>query len=124
MFKSMKSRMVGVAIIPLAVALYFMANSVYTKWGTLQEMSRVATLTDLAGHITAYVHETQKERGLTAGFMGSKGTSKFLSKCTKNLLTQKIRMVKKMLWLHGQSNRKLKKRYCLKTKRNKIWLLG
>ena len=78
MFKSMECRIVGVAMFPLLVALYFMGSSVYTKWGTLQEMSGVATLTDLAGHVCAYVHETQKERGATGMFMGSGGT-KFVS---------------------------------------------
>ena len=53
MFKSMECRIVGVAMFPLLVALYFMGSSVYTKWGTLQEMSGVTTLTDLAGHGSA-----------------------------------------------------------------------
>ncbi len=78
MFKTMKSRIVTLAILPLAVALYFMGSLVFTAYAEEKEMNRIATLAQLAEHISTLVHETQKERGLTAGFYGS-GGKKFVS---------------------------------------------
>lgn len=39
------------------------------------ELGRVSTLAKLGATISNLVHETQKERGLTAGYLGSSGTS-------------------------------------------------
>ncbi|MEM1212644.1 MAG: methyl-accepting chemotaxis protein [Planctomycetota bacterium] len=43
------------------------------EWGASVEMQRVSSLAELAVHVSALVHETQKERGRTAGFLGSAG---------------------------------------------------
>ena len=39
------------------------------------EMKKVQRLTELAVKISAFLHESQKERGRTAGFLGSQGKS-------------------------------------------------
>ncbi len=70
----MKSRILILALLPLVVALYFMGSLVVTKSAAAREMDRIEILGQLAEHISALVHETQKERGLTAGFYGSGGT--------------------------------------------------
>ena len=74
MFRTMRSRILILAILPLVVALGFMGNAVFIRYAQHQEMTRIGTLAQLAEHISALVHEMQKERGLTAGFFGSGGT--------------------------------------------------
>ncbi len=74
MFKTVKSRILILAILPLVVALCFMGNLVVTRYAEHGEMARIETLTLFAEHISALVHEMQTERGLTAGFYGSGGT--------------------------------------------------
>ena len=73
MFKSIGFRIALVGILPLSLALYFMAGNVITKRSAYHKMDGLVTLTELASQLSAYIHETQKERGITALFMGSKG---------------------------------------------------
>ncbi len=82
MFKTIRFRIALVGMLPLLLALYFMLGNVVTKYSVYQQMDDLATLTELASHISAYVHEAQKERGTTAVFMGSGGT-KFVSELSQ-----------------------------------------
>lgn len=52
------------------VSLFFMATDKVKIW---QEMNRLQVLSELAVKISALVHETQKERGATAVYIGSGG---------------------------------------------------
>lgn len=45
------------------------------KYDAAQELERVEALATLAPRVSALVHELQKERGQSAGFIGSKGAS-------------------------------------------------
>ncbi len=72
-FQSMKFKMIVLGGIPLALAIVFIINSISTRYRIVNEMERMLVLSQLAGKMGALVHETQKERGATAVFMGSDG---------------------------------------------------
>lgn len=73
-----RSKLALMMFFPLAGLLYFSANGVLEKYGVSNDMHDLEILSQLAVRISAVVHETQKERGRTAGYLGSKGT-KFVS---------------------------------------------
>ncbi|MBF0320893.1 MAG: nitrate- and nitrite sensing domain-containing protein [Nitrospirae bacterium] len=72
----LKTKLVLLLILPLAGFLYFSITGIADRYVALKEMKSLHTLAALATNISALVHEAQKERGMTAGFIGSKG-SKF-----------------------------------------------
>ena len=74
MFQSIRFRIALLGVLPLLLALYFMLGNVVTKYHEFQQMNQLRTLTELASHISAYAHETQKERGATGISMGGGGT--------------------------------------------------
>ncbi len=78
MYKTIRFRIALLGILPLGLALYFMIGSLTDRYSESRQMKKLQQATQLASEVSAYVHETQKERGLTAGFMGSDGT-KFAS---------------------------------------------
>ncbi|MEO0514051.1 MAG: methyl-accepting chemotaxis protein [Planctomycetota bacterium] len=71
---SIKLKLTLLAAIPLLVIAAMGLNSTLANHQTAREMKDIQRLADLAVHVSAMVHETQKERGRTAGFLGSKGT--------------------------------------------------
>ncbi|MCP4405035.1 MAG: hypothetical protein GY801_48005, partial [bacterium] len=82
MFKSIRFKMMLLGGLPLLVALTFMLSSIRGNFRTVGEMDRLLSLSQFAVKISALVHETQKERGVTAGFMGSDGTT-FVTELTE-----------------------------------------
>jgi methyl-accepting chemotaxis protein len=72
---SIKMKLLLLALLPLLGLLYFAVSSVQEKWDVAAEIDRIETLSSFAVKASALVHETQKERGATAGFLGSKGAS-------------------------------------------------
>jgi len=84
MMRILKNTKIGVKIslalaLPVLGLLFFSGYTAVGKFQTAQEMGRVLALADLAPTISALVHEMQKERGASAGFIGSKG-NKFTKK--------------------------------------------
>ncbi|GAA3920680.1 methyl-accepting chemotaxis protein [Litoribacillus peritrichatus] len=72
---SLKSKL-GLVVIPLILSI--IAYSGFNLVGFAQDktgMERISTLVALTVSASDLVHELQKERGATAGFLGSKGTS-------------------------------------------------
>ena len=87
---SIKAKLAVLIIIPVfvltIVALYSIHKD-YTKVTSFKNLQKVVTLST---KISALVHETQKERGLTAGYIGSNGT-KFKSNLqAQRKLTNKV----------------------------------
>lgn len=75
---SLKSLTVGARIalalsVPAIAALIASALVVLDRWQTAREMGEVAHLADYAPEIGLVVHDLQRERGASAGFIGSKG---------------------------------------------------
>ncbi len=84
-----KNKLLLLVSFPLAGLLYFSGLSVYRSYDTGQNVKNANLLVGLSVKISALIHETQKERGMTAGFLGSSGT-KFKDKLpTQRELTNK-----------------------------------
>ena len=57
-------------IVSVVIAIGYIAYTGYTKD---QRLKKIEKLVELSTKMSALVHETQKERGASAGFLGSKG---------------------------------------------------
>ncbi len=75
---SIRMKILIMLIAPIAGLLYFSVSSVIEKDTVVSELESIQSLAQLAVKASALVHETEKERGATAIFLGSKG-SKFVS---------------------------------------------
>lgn len=74
---------IGVALaVPLLGLLVLAAIAVGGQWRISGEMDRLDALARLAPEISAMVHELQKERGASAGFIGKRGQGAFAEKLT------------------------------------------
>ena len=68
-----KSRLFIMMMIPLIAVFYYASTNVYENFTIKQNMEKIESASKVATLISSLVHETQKERGMTAGFLGSKG---------------------------------------------------
>jgi len=71
---SFKKKIFILLTIPLLGFLFSSVTSMLQGIAKTQEMSHLARSTKLSTVYSDLVHELQKERGMTAGFLGSKGT--------------------------------------------------
>ncbi|HEX6735183.1 MAG TPA: nitrate- and nitrite sensing domain-containing protein [Azonexus sp.] len=72
-FRSIRVRLLGMmTLITVGFAVY-LTRDIATNFFALQESGRIAAVSEVAVAGSALVHELQKERGLSAGFLGSKG---------------------------------------------------
>lgn len=71
----MKTKLMLIVAIPLLGLLYCTISSTLEKAATAREMEKLASLVDVSVKIGTLVHELQKERGMTASFLGSKGVN-------------------------------------------------
>jgi methyl-accepting chemotaxis protein len=62
-----------IAAVPMLAALFFAAAEVRGLRDRAAELERAAAVVELAGALSAAVHEQQKERGLSSGFIASDG---------------------------------------------------
>lgn len=76
---SFKKKILILLTIPLLGFLFSSVSSMLQGFAKTQEMNHLAHLTKLSTVYSDLVHELQKERGMTAGFLGSKG-NKFANK--------------------------------------------
>jgi len=74
-FADMKvgARVLAAILLPIIGLVLYAGVSMIDKYTTSAELRRVGDLARLAPTVSALVHELQKERGLSAGFIGSKG---------------------------------------------------
>ncbi len=70
---TIKTKLVLVLCLPVLVLGYMGFTAVQQKNTVKNDLSDIESLTTLAVSISDFIHETQKERGLTAGFIGSNG---------------------------------------------------
>ncbi|MEM6552483.1 MAG: methyl-accepting chemotaxis protein [Planctomycetota bacterium] len=70
---TIKTKLVCFAVLPLLALGMVGGKKFWAEYRVAEEMSRVSSLSELAVHVSALVHETQKERGRTAGFLSSRG---------------------------------------------------
>ncbi len=70
---SLRLRLILMAAIPALALLYFAGSGVLERLVTSKEMTKLESLVDVSVKIGALVHEMQKERGMSASFIGSNG---------------------------------------------------
>lgn len=70
---SIRSKLFLIFIIPTLALMMFISISVMNKASVVNEVSVLQDGLNLSVKMSALVHETQKERGATAGFLSSKG---------------------------------------------------
>jgi len=70
---SIKMKMLLMVFIPAVVIFILLGMSTISSYKKVQELSKIEEATVLAVKISAMVHNTQKERGASAGFVGSGG---------------------------------------------------
>jgi hypothetical protein len=71
--KPIRFRIALSLVLPLLGLIGLSAAGVWERRDVAAEMATMHTLADLAPFVGDLVHELQKERGLSAGFIGSKG---------------------------------------------------
>ncbi|MFC1684823.1 nitrate- and nitrite sensing domain-containing protein [Pseudomonadota bacterium] len=71
MLHSIRGRLFMLAGIPLIVVFLMLTSLIWSRYQDVREMD---ALTQLGVAIGALIHETQIERGASAGFLGSRGT--------------------------------------------------
>ena len=96
---SIKQKLILIMLIPLFVVILLAAKLAVDSFSSsrnLQSLDKVVILSIKIGNL---VHETQKERGMTAGFLGSKG-----EKFSSELPTQRSVVDEKLKELNGFLN--------------------
>ncbi len=71
----LKYRLVILAFVPLLFLVLFSLHTMVENTARVREMEDVEDLARLSAEIGALAHELQKERGMSAGFIGSKGAN-------------------------------------------------
>ncbi|MFA7084623.1 MAG: nitrate- and nitrite sensing domain-containing protein [Arcobacteraceae bacterium] len=70
---SIKQKLILIMSIPLVIVILLVSKLTYDSYLNNKQLNELQTVVFLSTKIGALVHETQKERGMTAGFLGSKG---------------------------------------------------
>ena len=70
---SVSQKLMLMLIAPIVGLVFFAALGISEKLKAVQEMSDVMEIADLSISSTSALHELQKERGYSAGYLGSKG---------------------------------------------------
>lgn len=73
-----KYKLIIMLLPPLLGLSYFAGQDIYKKSIFTSNITEIQSLTEFSVKASALVHELQKERGASAGFLGSKG-KKFIS---------------------------------------------
>ena len=93
---SIKQKLILIMLIPLIVVILLAAKLAVDSFSTSRNLQVLDNVVVLSTKIGALVHETQKERGMTAGFIGSKG-----EKFKTELPTQRINVDAKLKELNS-----------------------
>ncbi|WP_151948765.1 methyl-accepting chemotaxis protein [Aliarcobacter butzleri] len=70
---SIKQKLILIMLIPLIVVILLDAKLAVDSFSASRNLKALDNVVELSTKIGVLVHETQKERGMTAGFLGSKG---------------------------------------------------
>lgn len=69
----LRTRLLFMVAVPLAGFLILAANGVFTRVRSTVQVAELRRFVYLSTDISGFVHEVQKERGMTAGYLGSNG---------------------------------------------------
>jgi methyl-accepting chemotaxis protein len=83
MIKSIRGRIILAFALPLIGMVVLSAFLLVSNWRSASELASLARLVALAPKMSALVHELQKERGNSAGFIGAKGQGDFVDRLVK-----------------------------------------
>ncbi len=86
---SIKTKLLLLSIVPLLALVYFTTEQTIHSLNYKNELERTQNLVSYSKKISLLIHETQKERGMSAGYVGSHG-QKF-----KNLLPKQRELTDK-----------------------------
>ncbi len=70
-----KNKLIVLILLPTLLVLVLTLNILVSSYSEKEELSSLENSVILATKVGMLVHETQKERGFTAGFLGSKGNT-------------------------------------------------
>ena len=70
---SIRGKLTFLSIVVLFVIIVFSVKTSYDTWSNHSNIKETASLIKLSVKMSAVLHELQKERGASAGFLGSKG---------------------------------------------------
>ncbi len=70
-----KTKLMLMTLLPLAALLFFLFDELSLRLHTQQQMHDITVLVKVARQNGLLAHELQKERGMSAGYLGSKGTA-------------------------------------------------
>jgi methyl-accepting chemotaxis protein len=81
-----RAKLILLSAIPALAMLYFAASTSLEKASVTKEMVKLETMIELSVKMGEVAHELQKERGMSALFIGSKG-----EKFAKELPEQRVK---------------------------------
>ena len=105
---SIKQKLILIMLIPLTVVILLAAKLAVDSFSTSKNLRALDNVVILSVKIGDLVHETQKERGMTAGFLGSNG-----NKFKTELPTQRLAVDEKLNELNSFLNTFNKDAYSL-----------
>ena len=82
---SFKWKLVALVLLPIICMLFFAQIEIRLDWRTEHENKQIQELAKLSVKASSLVHEMQKERGYTAGYIGS-GGKKFVNELQQQRL--------------------------------------
>jgi len=95
---SIKNKVLLIVFMSLAMVFYFVMKELIVHFEFEKNRAKLETFIKLSENLSALIHETQKERGASAGYLGSHGKkfSKILPQ-QRILTDKKIRILKQEL---------------------------
>ena len=101
---SIKQKLILIMLIPLIVVILLAAKLSLDSYMSSKNLKSLDNVVILSTKVGALVHETQKERGMTAGFIGSKG-EKFKTELPnqRNLVNDRLKDLNEFLSTFNKS---------------------
>lgn len=96
---SIKAKLVLLLFFPIAGLVFLSSSQGIEAFKRLNTMNKIESVAILATKISALVHETQKERGMTAGYIGSNG-NKFSVKLPLQQKNSDKRFKELVIYMH------------------------
>ncbi|WP_324172889.1 methyl-accepting chemotaxis protein [Sulfurimonas sp.] len=88
---SIRIKLFMIFIIPALALTFQIASNIIDKKTIIQEESILAISVEIATKVSSFVHEVQKERGATAGYLGSRG-KKFASTLKTQIASTDVKL--------------------------------
>ncbi len=106
---SIRTKLIVLLLFPTVAFMYFAGSAFKDAQAKAVDNTAIASLSELATVMSALVHECQKERGYTAGFLGSKG-AKFATELPtqRSLSDQRILVLNEYLQSNPLETKPLK----------------